>query len=160
MMRDTRQLPFRLSDKSWNEICRHAEDAFPEECCGVIVSDGAADQVRPLKNIQNQLHALDPETYPRTAAIAYAMDPQELERIINEAEREGSKLVAFYHSHPQHEAYFSEEDKAFASPFGEPTFPAAAQIVISVYDRRVKRLAAFVWSEEKKDFVEIPLERL
>ncbi|HWO41909.1 MAG TPA: M67 family metallopeptidase [Candidatus Eisenbacteria bacterium] len=160
MTAEARRLGFRLSGSAWTEICRHAEEAFPEECCGIIVSDGASDQVRPLKNIQNLLHALDPETYPRTAAIAYAMDPQELERTINEAERQGSRLVAFYHSHPQHEAYFSEEDKAFASPFGEPTFPGAAQLVISVYDRRVKRLAAFLWSEQAKDFVEIPLERV
>jgi len=150
---------FRLSGHAWEEICRHAEAAFPEECCGVVLSDGVFDQVRPLNNIQNQLHALDPETYPRTAAIAYAMDPHELDRVISEAEARGLRLTAFYHSHPEHEAYFSEEDKAFASPFGEPNFPGAAQIVVSVYSRAVKRLAAFGWSDEKQDFVEIPLER-
>jgi proteasome lid subunit RPN8/RPN11 len=149
--------PLVLSSSAWSEICRHAEESFPEECCGIIFAGVNGDQVRRLKNIQNQLHALDPVTYPRTAAIAYAMDPMELESIIEQAQRAGNKLKAFYHSHPDCEAYFSEEDKAFACPFGEPTFPDTAQIVISVYDRSVKRVAAFAWSEEKNDFIEAPV---
>ena len=150
---------FRLSSSAWAEISRHAEETFPEECCGIILAGANGDEVRRLKNIQNQLHALDPVTYPRTAAIAYAMDPMELETIIEQGQRAGAKLRAFYHSHPDCEAYFSEEDKAFACPFGEPTFPDTAQLVISVYDRSVKRIAAFAWSEEKNDFVETTLEK-
>ena len=76
------------------------------------------------------------------------------------AARNGAKLKAFYHSHPEHEAYFSAEDKAFASPFGEPTFPTAAQIVVSIYQREVKRMAAFAWSDDKNDFVEVPIKKI
>jgi proteasome lid subunit RPN8/RPN11 len=148
-----------LSEKAWDEISQHAQETFPEECCGVVLSDGAVDRVHRLKNIQNQLHALDPQTYPRTAAIAYAMDYKELERVIDEAKRNGAKLKAFYHSHPNHDAYFSAEDKAFASPFGEPTFPGTAQIVVAVYDRAVKELCAFVWSEQEEDFVKVALKK-
>ena len=146
-----------LSEAAWNEISSHAQETFPEECCGVIFSKGTADHVHRLKNIQNQLHELDPQTYPRTAAIAYAMDHKELEAVMDSNGRSGGKLKAFYHSHPNHESYFSAEDKAFASPFGEPTFPAAAQIVISIYARVVKEIRAFAWSEEQKDFVEVTL---
>jgi proteasome lid subunit RPN8/RPN11 len=87
------------------------------------------------------------------------MDPRELESILEEEDRAGAKLKAFYHSHPKHEAYFSAEDKAFATPFGEPTFPNAAQIVVSIYDRAVKDVKAFIWSDESKDFVERPIRR-
>ncbi len=149
-----------LSDAAWNEISRHAQETFPEECCGVVFSRGSIDQVHRLKNIQNQLHDLDPQTYPRTAAIAYAMDHKELEAVIDSNGRSGGKLKAFYHSHPNHDSYFSAEDKAFASPFGEPTFPATAQIVISIYDRVVKQIRAFAWSDEKKDFVEVTLTKI
>ena len=153
-------MTFFLSEAIWSEISRHAQDTFPEECCGVIFSNGATDRVQRMQNIQNQLHALDPQTYPRTALIAYAMNPKELEAVIDAANEHGAKLKAFYHSHPNHDAYFSEEDKAFASPFGEPTFPGAAQIVVSIYDRVVKRICAFAWSEERKDFVAVPLQRV
>jgi proteasome lid subunit RPN8/RPN11 len=156
---DTRQA-LVLSNEASREICQHAEETFPEECCGIILTDGTTDYVQRLTNIQNQLHALDPQAYPRSAAIAYAMDPKELEMIIDNAALKGAKLRAFYHSHPNHKAYFSEEDKAFASPFGEPTFPETAQIVISIYHREVKEIRAYTWSEEQKDFTEVPLDRV
>jgi proteasome lid subunit RPN8/RPN11 len=150
----------RLSAQIIEDISQHARNAFPEECCGVIVSDGATDQARRLSNIQNKLHALDPQTYPRTAAIAYAMDPKELERVMGDAEATGAKLKAFYHSHPNHDAYFSEEDKAFACPFGEPNFPGVAQVVVSVYDRAVKRICAYAWSDSAADFVEVAVQKV
>ena len=149
-----------LTQEAWTEISRHAQETFPEECCGIIFSTGATDQVVRVKNIQNRLHALDPQTYPRTAAIAYAMDPLELDSVIRQGEEKGRRLKAFYHSHPNHDAYFSDEDKAFATPFGEPTYPDAAQIVISIYNRVVKVISAFAWSAARNDFVEVPLDRL
>lgn len=149
-----------ITRKAWEEISRHAGEAFPEECCGLILFNGKSDEVRRCRNIQNELHALDPESYPRNATIAYAMDLKELETIVQEAETSGAKIKAFYHSHPNHEAYFSQEDKAFATPFGEPTYPQSTQIVISIYDRVVKRISAYAWEKEKKDFVEIPLRKI
>jgi len=148
-----------LTQEAWNEISRHAQETFPEECCGVIFLAGPSDRAQRLANMQNKLHALDPQTFPRTAEIAYAMDPLELDSVIQHAESDGQTLKAFYHSHPNHDAYFSAEDKAFASPFGEPTYPDAAQIVISVYNRAVKVIRAFAWSAEKNDFIEVAIDR-
>ncbi len=157
----TGTLEITLTGPAWEEISRHAADAFPEECCGIVVEHaGGREEVRRLKNIQNRLHALDPETYPRTAAIAYAMDARELESAVEAAAAAGARLKAFYHSHPDHEAYFSPEDKAFAMPFGEPAFPETAQIVVSIYNRVVRRVAAYGWSEREKDFVELALKKL
>lgn len=149
-----------LTEKAWQEISRHAVETFPEECCGVILYQGNKDEVRRCANIQNLLHARDPESYPRNATTAYAMDTKELEVILKEAETRGAKIKAFYHSHPGHEPYFSQEDKTFASPFGEPTYPESAQIVISLYDGIVRRICAYMWAPDKKDFVEIPLKKI
>lgn len=149
-----------LTDNAWEEISRHARDTFPEECCGMILSRDQGDVVHRCTNIQNKLHALDPQTYPRDATIAYAMDIKELEMLTQQAEREGATLKAFYHSHPNHKAYFSDEDKGFASPFGEPTYPQSAQIVISIYDHVVKEICAYAWKPEEKDFIEIPLRQI
>jgi [CysO sulfur-carrier protein]-S-L-cysteine hydrolase len=87
------------------------------------------------------------------------MNYKELELVIDEAKRNGAKLKAFYHSHPNHDAYFSAEDKAFASPFGEPTFPGTAQIVVAVSDRAVKEMCAFAWSDQEKDFIKVTLTK-
>ncbi len=88
------------------------------------------------------------------------MDFKELESAMHEAEATRSTLKAFYHSHPGHEAYFSEEDKGFATPFGEPTYPDCAQVVISIYDRVVREICAFAWVQQEKDFVRIPLKKV
>jgi proteasome lid subunit RPN8/RPN11 len=146
----------RIADDAAENIYRHAEESFPEECCGIIVSNGATDRSIRLKNMQNERHAADPEEYPRDATIAYSIDELELESLRREAEQIGFTLKAFYHSHPNHDAYFSAEDRAGATPFGEPTYPEAAQIVVSVYDRSVKTVKAFRWSDEERDFVEVP----
>src|SRR4026209_2096226 len=135
-----------LSQATLNEISRHSQEAFPEECCGIIVSNGEQDHVLRLKNMQNARHAQDPDAFPRNATIAYSMDELELESRIVETQKIGFRLKAFYHSHPKHEAYFSAEDRAGATPFGEPTYPEAAQIVVSVFDTVIKDIKAFAWS--------------
>jgi proteasome lid subunit RPN8/RPN11 len=148
---------FTLTEEVKTEISQHAQTTFPEECCGVVLSNGMTDRVVRLKNMQNARHAEDPEKYPRNATIAYSMDEQQLDSVCLEANRIGYVLKALYHSHPDHDAYFSTEDRAGATPFGEPTYPEAAQIVISVRSRMVREIRAFAWSDEKSDFVEIPI---
>jgi proteasome lid subunit RPN8/RPN11 len=146
-----------LTKSAWNEMARHALECFPEECCGVIIRRVDSDVVQRCTNIQNLRHNQDAINNPRDATIAYSIDPQELNALLNAAAASGATLKAFDHSHPNHDAYFSAEDKAGATPFGEPTYPDAAQIVVSIYDRIVKRVRAYVWSPERQDFVEVPL---
>ena len=147
----------RLSAQSWDAICRHAQDTFPEECCGVILDRAGVVEVRRITNIQDAMHAKDPENYPRDAAIAYFMDPKELLAVIKEVDGGQAQLLAFYHSHPDHDAYFSAEDKARALFGDEPSYPDAVYLVISIYDRQIKIIRAYSWDEGKRDFVEIKL---
>lgn len=136
----------------------HAIETYPDECCGVVVShgDGTCSVMR-IRNIQNEMHASDPENYPRTARTAYAGHPADLRDALEAADAEGSSLLAFYHSHPDHEAYFSDEDVAQATPFGEPSYPDALQLVVSVYDRAVKGMKAFRWSGDSETYEEFAI---
>ena len=137
------------------EIEDHAVKAYPDECCGLIVGHADGTQtVSRIRNIQDELHAEDPEGYPRTAGIAYAGHPTDLREGLDLADEAGNRLLAFYHSHPDHEAYFSDEDVAQATPFGEPSYPDALQIVVSVYDRSVRTAKAFIWSAGSESFEE------
>ena len=61
---------------TWQALCRHAQDTFPDECCGAILTRAGRAEVRRIDNIQNAMHAKDPETYPRDASTAYFMQPQ------------------------------------------------------------------------------------
>jgi proteasome lid subunit RPN8/RPN11 len=136
-------------------IATHAEETYPEECCGlVVVRSGKQEAVR-ITNIQNELHARDPETFPRTAATAYAMRYQEVEPYLEAAYRGELELLAFYHSHPEHDAYFSAEDRAAAEAWlADPNYARAAQIVVSVHNGRVVAARAFRWDATRSDFVD------
>jgi [CysO sulfur-carrier protein]-S-L-cysteine hydrolase len=146
-----------LSAHTWDTICQHAQDTFPEECCGAILSRSGSEEVRRITNIQNAMHAKDPQGYPRDATIAYFMDPQELLAVIKEVDSGKATLKAFYHSHPNHDAYFSAEDKARAMFGDEPSYPDAVYLVIAIYDRQVRDIRAYNWDEGRKDFVDTAL---
>ena len=123
----------------------------------VLLADGGARALR-VRNVQDEMHARDPRAYPRTARTAYAGHPADLRTALELAEEPGNSLVAFYHSHPDHDSYFSEEDTAQATPFGEPSYPDALQLVVSIQDRRIHEMKAFAWSSEAGAYVETAFE--
>lgn len=135
----------------------HARSTYPDECCGIIVDRDGREEVVPVTNIQNKQHATDSVQFPRSARIAYSMAPEQLFRVVRDHEDGKLRLRAFYHSHPDHEAYFSEEDKRQALTWDEPSYPEAAQIVLSVRCRFVRAVKVFAWDGSARDFVEIPL---
>ncbi len=143
-----------LSAYTWEALCQHAQEIFPDECCGAILVKNDREEVRRIANIQNVMHAKDPQQFPRDATIAYFMDPKELLALNREVDSGKVQLKAFYHSHPNHDAYFSAEDKRQALFGDEPSYPDTAYLVISVYDRQVRNIKAYRWDEATKDFVE------
>jgi proteasome lid subunit RPN8/RPN11 len=148
-----------ISRRDFEIMVAQAEREFPFECCGFIVGD-AADEVRPIRNIQNEKHAADPATFQRDARTAYLMDPKEQLAVLQEIDRRKLKLKAVYHSHPDHEAYFSATDRARACSFdpAEPDYPETAYIVMSVRGGKYADAAAFIWDMERKDFVKAELQ--
>ena len=86
------------------------------------------------------MHEKDPEFYPRTARRAFLIDPFEFERIVRRAEEVGEVVRGIFHSHPDEDAYFSQEDVDAAVPFGDiPAFPDAEHVVMSVRGGRRSR---------------------
>lgn len=146
-----------LSRSVVEELVAHAVSTFPEECCGIVVErDGQLSVVR-VTNVQNEKHAEHPEQFPRTATTAYTMGP-EAAPVLVDHDRGVLTIHAIYHSHPQHAAYFSDEDKRQATVWDEPSYPDAAQVVVSVIDGKVRDVKAFRWDAARRDFVEVALE--
>jgi len=136
---------------------------FPDECCGIILNDGEQDFLRQCTNIQNQLHLEDPSVYPRDARTAYQIDPKELLGICKESEAKSRPIKAFYHSHPNHHAYFSEKDKADATMWDEPLYPDASYIVIPVYggnseEQILGNIRVYTWDLNIGDYLESEIE--
>jgi proteasome lid subunit RPN8/RPN11 len=150
----------KLRRAAFDAIIAQAERDFPDETCGFIIGAEHAQEVRPITNIQNVKHAEDPQRFARDARTAFLMDPKEHLAVLNEADRRKLSLIAVYHSHPDHDAYFSATDRAQACLFdpSEPDYPDTFHIVLSVRGGRFMRAAAFVWDAALKDFVERELK--
>ncbi|CAI2719287.1 M67 family metallopeptidase [Nitrospina watsonii] len=134
---------------------RHALEEYPYECCGIIIGKpdtDAEDILFRCTNIQNQLHEKDPKMFVRDARTAFYIDPKELMGILREADQKKLAIKLFYHSHPDHDAYFSDEDKAMALFDGQPTYPEARYLVISVYNGEIRDQAFFEWNPGTESF--------
>src|SRR5437879_6327022 len=132
-------------------IKHQAVAEYPNECCGVILVRGAERRHMPCRNVQDQMHARDPITFSRTARNAYYMDPIDALKL-NRLADEGFAFAVIYHSHPNAGAYFSETDRGQALIKGEPAYPGAVYVVVSVVGRDVKGLAAYRWNAERRVF--------
>jgi len=146
----------KLTRPAFEAIIAQAEKDFPYETCGFIIGDAIRQEVRPVTNIQNAKHAADPLEYPRDGRTAFLMEPKEHLRILQEIDQRNLQLLAVYHSHPDHDAYFSATDRANACSFDptEPDYPDTFHIVLSVRNGKFARAAVFAWDPAAKDFVE------
>lgn len=127
-----------------HEICKHALDVAPEECCGFLMGAGErwASRVVRITNVMTKMHVADPDTFPRDARHAYYMSEVEYQRALQDADERGEFVAAVYHSHFGQGCYLSKDDIAFATHPLFP-FPDASQIVVSLLDGRIKETGVF-----------------
>ncbi len=78
--------------------------------------------------------------FPRDARTAFLMDPKEHLAVMREIDDRKLALKIVYHSHPDHEAYFSPTDRRQACSFDPdyPDYPETAYVVISIMGRQVQ----------------------
>ena len=150
-------MPPFLTPAHLESIYSDARDSFPHEACGFIIERAGTIEVVRVTNVQNDKHAENPEHFPRDATIAYTMGPEAAPILVGH-DRGELVIRAIYHSHPQHAAYFSAEDKKQATVWDEPSYPDATQIVVSVIDGEVRDAKAFRWQDAANDFIEVPLD--
>lgn len=134
----------RVSSEVLHEICRHALETAPEECCGLIIGNAETSLLHVVRvtNIMTKMHVENPESFPRDARHAYYMSEVEYLRAIAEAESRQEHVSAVYHSHFGQGCYLSADDLAFASHPLFP-FPDAAQLVVSLLRDRVGEIGIF-----------------
>ncbi len=146
-----------LTPDEYAKIQAQAAAEYPAECCGVVMTRQGAATERLLlacRNIQDELYKKDPIRHPRDARTAYYIDPRDL-IAMGRHEAQGFKVLTIYHSHIDAGAYFSPTDKHNALINGEPAYPEAAYVVVSVMERRVAETSAFRWDGGARDFIRI-----
>lgn len=142
----------KLNSTIIEEIYDHALQEYPYECCGIITGSSDTQMVHKCENIQDRLHEENPVRYPSGARTAYMIDRSEFDSIVDSATKQGDDIIAVYHSHPEHEAYFSQEDVAAQTVFGSPEFPDAVHVVISVFDRKINDAQCYKWDRQTNQF--------
>ncbi len=109
-----------------NQIVADAHDMRPNEACGLIVGKGEqATQIIPVPNVHSE-----PAHY-------FRMDPSALARHLPALDRQGLRLLGFYHSHPNGDPIPSATD------IREAAYHDTAYVIASLKDG-VPRLAAWL----------------
>ncbi len=135
----------KLQASDYDEIRRHGEETYPNECCGILVGTSEGD-VRAVQSAIrcNNVRADSPQT-------RYTIDPRDLVRIQREAREEKLDIVGFYHSHPDHPAQWSPTDLEQAQWMG------CSYVITAVEHGKATHTKSFVLTgnrEEDKMLVE------
>ncbi len=118
----------RLPVAFLSEMLAHVEAGYPNEACGVLAGrDGQAIKHFPAANAS---------ATPRTFS---EIGPQELLAIWNEIEANDWHVLAYYHSHPETEAYPSPRDVRWSR-----NWPGTLYIIFSLADRAQPTMRAFL----------------
>jgi proteasome lid subunit RPN8/RPN11 len=149
----------RVPRRIYNELCSHALETLPEECCGLIVGAGGDRFGRLVRcrNAMTRLHHEDPEAWPHDNHSGFYMNPEDYRPWLEDGSEADGHVVAVYHSHVGAGCYLSEEDLAYAE---NPLFPFADadQIVVAVFDAQVKGVGIFRRQGIGRPFVGCVLE--
>lgn len=131
-----------LSGSHLELIKAHAADAYPNECCGLIVGNyerREAGKLFPMKN------GFDGSTRNR-----YRIDPKEHLSVEKQARATGQDVIGIYHSHPDVEARPSEFDR-------EHAWPGYTYVIASVKKGRADQVRAWSLREDRSEFDEVKL---
>jgi proteasome lid subunit RPN8/RPN11 len=101
----------RIEPDAWEVMVAEGRRTFPNECCGAMLGD-VEDGVKivrvamPLRN-----------SFSGSQATFYELSKDDFLSADREAGRLNLNVIGFYHSHPDHDAYFSASDLQHSCPW-------------------------------------------
>jgi proteasome lid subunit RPN8/RPN11 len=101
----------RIESASWASMVAHAQQTYPNECCGAMLGstdDGIklVSEAIPLRN-----------AFEGAQAARYELRPEDLLAADRAARERNMELIGIYHSHPDCDAYFSQTDLKNSCPW-------------------------------------------
>jgi proteasome lid subunit RPN8/RPN11 len=130
------------------DIRRHSEASYPEECCGILI--GLFDGDRRI--VHATVRCLNASAGSRSTQ--YSIDPIEVIRAQRDAREHGLEVVGFYHSHPDHPAHWSPTD------LDEAHWIGCSCLIVAVENGRAATTASFVLSGTREEDKAFTQERL
>jgi proteasome lid subunit RPN8/RPN11 len=134
------------------EIENHAASTYPRECCGILLGS--------IENNQWRVQRTMPAGNLAQEGVRdrYQLDPRDRFRAETWARQNGCAVIGFYHSHPDHDVYFSKTDLENSEEFlmGQPWLdPTYAYVVISVREGKPVSRGAFRIREGAAERIEV-----
>ena len=104
-------------------IRTEGENAYPNECCGLLIGEIDEKGVKTVKYTEAIRNAReDTEQYHR-----FLITPEDMMQAEITARKRKQDVIGFYHSHPDHPAIPSDYDKEHALPFYSYVIVSAAR---------------------------------
>ena len=94
-----------LGEKTTHQMTLAAEQAYPHECCGILIGKNENGRV-VVTDSRKAANQADKEKIERH----FEIDSMFLYQVEREIEGSGNEVVGFYHSHPDCKAIPSEQD--------------------------------------------------
>lgn len=147
-------MPLILQSNHLQTMTTHAEKAYPEECCGLLlgIPDEECDrrtvhEIQPLTNDWsedvNPFVDHDRPAHAVSKRNRFWVDPQALMVAQRYGRDRGWIILGVYHSHPDHPAVPSERDRELAwSGYSYP--------ILSVTEGQVTALHSWRLTEESQ----------
>ncbi len=128
--------PIRISRAAFDDIAAHARQAWPVECCGVLIGKASTIvETRPTANLAESPNR-------------FLVDPKGHIEARRDARTRGLDVVGFYHSHPRSEPVPSPTDLA------ELAYPDCLHLIVQPLEATVK---CGLFRVERSAFVEVEL---
>ena len=141
-----------LRAQEWERIREHGAQAYPNECCGVLLGkeqDGRKMilEVLPLQNAWEDSEINPYEVKPEDSTRnRFLIEPKDYLRIDREARGKGMDIIGFYHSHPDHPARPSEFDRKHA-------LRGFTYVILAVEKGVPRQITAWSLNEDQTQFV-------
>jgi [CysO sulfur-carrier protein]-S-L-cysteine hydrolase len=108
----------RIARELYDQIVAHARAEAPNECCGVVATNGDGRGVRVVAAVNK--HA---------SPLRFEIDGREVMRILDAFDAEDLAVGAIYHSHTRTAPEPSQTDVNYA-----PAWPGALWIIVGLAD--------------------------
>lgn len=161
-------MTLQLTAGQLQQMATHAEHAYPEECCGLLIgridrTSSAADQAaikaeKTLLQVWQVANAWSSEVAAELDAVIpsaeqqrlrldttdrYWIDPKDLLKAQRYARDHQLDIIGIYHSHPDHAAVPSECDRSLA-------WAQYSYIIISVHHGKAQATECWSLDEEQQ----------
>lgn len=127
----------RIEESAWQVMLDHAREAYPRECCGILLGVEKAGGERVVTSAFPSRNAYEGDQSDR-----FLIDPRDQVRANLKCRAEDVDVIGFFHSHPDCDAYFSATDL-------KNSWPWYSNIVLSIQQGEIASAAAFRANEDQ-----------